>query len=58
MTKKEKVLALREILDTIYPDVKCTLNYKNPLEMLIATQLSAQCTDCLLYTSGACPAGA
>lgn len=45
MTKKERVAALRQILDTIYPDVKCTLNYSNPLQMLIATQLSAQCTD-------------
>ena len=45
MTKKERVTAIREILDRLYPDVKCSLNYSNPVEMLIATQLSAQCTD-------------
>ncbi len=36
---------LKRRLDKAYPEVKCTLNYSNPLEMLIATQLSAQCTD-------------
>ena len=28
-----------------YPDAHCELNYSNPLELLIATILSAQCTD-------------
>jgi endonuclease-3 len=28
-----------------YPDVHCELNYSNPLELLVATILSAQCTD-------------
>jgi endonuclease-3 len=28
-----------------YPQAECTLNFSNPLELLIATQLSAQCTD-------------
>ncbi len=45
MTKKQLIEALRERLDRAYPDVKCTLDYSNPLEMLLATQLSAQCTD-------------
>ena len=45
MTKKERVLKLRELLDKADPDVKCSLNYTTPLEMLIATQMSAQCTD-------------
>ncbi len=45
MTKKDLVFKLREKLDAAYPDVKCTLEYSNPLEMLLATQLSAQCTD-------------
>lgn len=45
MTKKEKIAELRKLLDIAYPEVKCSLNYSNPLEMLIATQLSAQCTD-------------
>lgn len=33
------------LLDEAYPEVKCSLNYSTPVEMLIATQLSAQCTD-------------
>ena len=45
LTKKERVLKLQELLDKAYPDVKCSLNYTTPLEMLIATQMSAQCTD-------------
>lgn len=45
MTKKERAARVRELLDEEYPNVKCSLNYSNPLEMLIATQLSAQCTD-------------
>ena len=45
MTKKERVAALRPLLDAAYPEVKCSLNYSTPVEMLIATQLSAQCTD-------------
>lgn len=45
MRKKERAEGICEVFDRIYPDVKCTLEYSNPLEMLIATQLSAQCTD-------------
>jgi endonuclease-3 len=32
-------------LKQAYPDAHCELNYRNPLELLIATILSAQCTD-------------
>ena len=35
-------------MDTLrrtYPDAHCELNYSNPLQLLIATILSAQCTD-------------
>ena len=35
---------LRRLCET-YPDAHCELNYSNPLELLIATILSAQCTD-------------
>src|SRR5580700_8815177 len=35
------IAALRQT----YPDAHCELNYSNPLELLIATILSAQCTD-------------
>ena len=45
MNNAKRAEKIREILDALYPEVKCTLNYSNPLEMLIATQLSAQCTD-------------
>lgn len=45
MKKGERVSEILKILDEIYPVVKCTLDYTNPIEMLIATQLSAQCTD-------------
>lgn len=45
MTKKERAEKVIEILKTVYPEPKCSLIYSTPLEMLIATQLSAQCTD-------------
>ena len=45
MTNRERVLSIYEIFEKINPEVMCSLNYSNPLEMLIATQLSAQCTD-------------
>ncbi len=41
----EHVKAILEELHRLYPDAKCSLNFSNPLELLIATQLSAQCTD-------------
>ena len=34
-----------KILSIAYPDAHCTLNFKNPLELLVATILAAQCTD-------------
>lgn len=34
-----------DILDEIVPNPKCTLNYNHDYELLIATMLSAQCTD-------------
>lgn len=45
MTKKERVARLRALLDKAYPDVKCSLDFETPVEMLVAVQLSAQCTD-------------
>jgi endonuclease-3 len=41
----EQVHAIIDELRSLYPDAKCSLNYSNPLELLVATQLSAQCTD-------------
>lgn len=41
----EQIRAITAELWRIYPDAKCSLDFSNPLELLIATQLSAQCTD-------------
>jgi endonuclease-3 len=41
----EQVQAIIAELHRLYPDAKCSLNFSNPLELLIATQLSAQSTD-------------
>ena len=45
MTKKQKAVFCVEALEKEYPDAICSLNASNPLELLIATRLSAQCTD-------------
>lgn len=47
MSKQNKTHALKiiELLEKEYPDAKIVLNYSNPLELLIATILSAQATD-------------
>ena len=43
--KTKRLGAVTEILKETYPDAHCELNHSNPLELLIATILSAQCTD-------------
>ena len=40
-----EILNIFEILRKEYPDAKIALSYRNPLELLVATILSAQCTD-------------
>ncbi len=45
MTKKDRATFVISGLKKLYPAVKCTLNYSSPHEMLLATQMSAQCTD-------------
>ena len=45
MNKKQRALKIIEELDRLYPDAGCSLTYKTPLQLLIATQLAAQCTD-------------
>jgi endonuclease-3 len=40
-----RVLKIIELLEKQYPKAKIALNYRNPLELLVATMLSAQCTD-------------
>ncbi len=42
---KERVKKILRILSRTYPDVKTALRHKNPVELLVATILSAQCTD-------------
>lgn len=44
-SKKERALAINEIFTQVYADADCTLEYGNALQLLIATQLAAQCTD-------------
>lgn len=45
MTKKQRALKIIELLEQAYPDAKCSLDFNTPHELLIATRLSAQCTD-------------
>ena len=45
MKKKEKVDGILTLLDAHYGPVKCYLNHQTPWQLLIATILSAQCTD-------------
>ena len=45
MRKKDFVIKLKEIFDKEYPTACCSLDFKKPYELLIATQLAAQCTD-------------
>ena len=41
----ERAAAILKILDSLYPQVQPQLFYRNPFELLVATILSAQCTD-------------
>ena len=43
-TRKE-ARAVYRILSKTYPEIRCELDFKNPLELIVATVLSAQCTD-------------
>lgn len=45
MTRRETAALLLERLPRLYPDAHCELNFRNPLELIVATILSAQCTD-------------
>lgn len=45
MRTAERRKAILEILEATYPDAKCALNHSTPFELLVATILSAQCTD-------------
>ena len=45
MTKKQRAVAAVESLKARYPDAICSLTAENPVQLLIAVRLSAQCTD-------------
>jgi endonuclease III len=45
MTVKERVRQLVEVFPEVYPGAHCELDFKTPLQLLVATILSAQCTD-------------
>ena len=42
---RENIKKILDILEETYPNAECELNYTTPFELLIATILSAQCTD-------------
>ena len=42
---KDRITIIRKILKATFPNVKPQLRYRNPFELLVATILSAQCTD-------------
>ena len=43
--KLERTQQILAVLKRVYPNAHCELNFENPLQLLIATILSAQCTD-------------
>jgi endonuclease-3 len=45
MTKKERAQEICEILKSEYPEAVCQLNADTPFQLIVATRLSAQCTD-------------
>lgn len=44
-SKKQRALETLVVLKRLYPDATCSLNYETPVQLLVATILSAQCTD-------------
>lgn len=50
MTKQNRVKFIIDKLSPLYPNPRTALEYKTPLELLIATILSAQCTDKVVNT--------
>jgi endonuclease-3 len=45
LERKARIAAVLPILKRTYPGAKCSLDFRNPLELIVATILSAQCTD-------------
>jgi endonuclease-3 len=42
---RKEARAIYRILTKTYPEIRCELDFKNPLELIVAVVLSAQCTD-------------
>ncbi len=45
ISQQKKALEILNILKQLYPDATCSLTYDSPVQLLVATILSAQCTD-------------
>src|SRR4029450_6770488 len=45
MKTRERVAQLIKTWPKVYPNANCELDFRNPLQLLVATVLSAQCTD-------------
>src|SRR5205814_167645 len=45
LERRRRVEIILPILKQMYPDARCSLDHRTPLELLVATILSAQCTD-------------
>ena len=45
LTKKQRALEILSRIQNLYPDATCSLDYSTPVQLLVATILSAQCTD-------------
>ena len=51
MTQTQKKQAMLKIVDALaaaYPNARCSLEYETPFQLLVATRLSAQCTDAIV----------
>lgn len=45
LSKKQRAIEILSRLQSLYPDATCSLDYSTPIQLLVATILSAQCTD-------------
>lgn len=45
MTKKQRLLHIKEALEKLYPDADCSLRYTDPWQLLVSAILATQCTD-------------
>jgi len=45
MKNKKETIEIIKILKEFYPDATCSLDFKNPFEMMVSVMLAAQCTD-------------